>query len=469
MKNREVEVKEHHMNLLLSNKKRPISSECNNIKLVIQNDKSEVVCAMCKRCLITANHDVCVRNYVNDMNSSDTKQSVSVSKYENQKKHKPNVKKPKKVGFAIGGHQLEDYLTQVEKLVDPVNLIINPTALMVVQICLWCIDSGCSKHMTCNLKLLINFAWKALCYPKNDSEDLGKLGAKGDIGFFIGYSANYCAYRVYNRRTKKIMETMNVIFDELSAMDFKQSSSKPRLQSMTFGQISSGLDLTYAPSTITSQKPTERNLDLLFKAMYDDYNGGQLSTTTRTSPAAQAHQDVDELEPQPQPQHAQQQDDQALLQPKTVVDNVSNAMLDGNTFVNPFVLTRNQLRTDGDMCMYTLTVSTMELSNVKQIMTDPAWIDSMQEELLQFKRLDVWELVLLSNNVKALTLKWLFKNKLDEETTVIKNKTRLVVRGYFHEERSILINPSLLLLGWKLSGYFWHMRNTNHSLYSKWT
>ncbi|GJT09188.1 retrovirus-related pol polyprotein from transposon TNT 1-94 [Tanacetum coccineum] len=54
----------------------------------------------------------------------------------------------------------------------------------------------------------------ALCYPKNDREDIGKLGAKGDIGFFIGYSADSCAYRVYNRRTKKIMETMNVTFDE---------------------------------------------------------------------------------------------------------------------------------------------------------------------------------------------------------------------------------------------------------------
>ncbi|GKG37642.1 hypothetical protein Tco_0456865, partial [Tanacetum coccineum] len=62
--------------------------------------------------------------------------------------------------------------------------------------------------------------------------------------------------------------------DELSAMAFKQSSSKPGLQSMTSGQISSGLDLTYAPLTITTQKPTEGDLDLLFEAMYDDFIGG---------------------------------------------------------------------------------------------------------------------------------------------------------------------------------------------------
>ncbi|GJW56108.1 reverse transcriptase domain-containing protein [Tanacetum coccineum] len=94
--------------------------------------------------------------------------------------------------------------------------------------------------------------FQTLCYPKNDHEDIGKLGAKGDIGFFIGYSANLCAFRVFNQRTRKILETMNVTFDELSAMAFEQRSSKPRLQGMTSGQISSELDLTYASSIITS-------------------------------------------------------------------------------------------------------------------------------------------------------------------------------------------------------------------------
>nr|GFB51184.1 hypothetical protein [Tanacetum cinerariifolium] len=117
--------------------------------------------------------------------------------------------------------------------------------------------------------------------------DIGKLGAKGDIGFFIGYSADSCAYRVYNQKSKKIMETMNVSFDELSAMDFEQRSSKPRLNSMTSRHISSGLDLTYAPSTIKTQQPSEGKLDLLFEAMYDDYLGGQPSATARTISPAQ--------------------------------------------------------------------------------------------------------------------------------------------------------------------------------------
>ncbi|GJQ94590.1 hypothetical protein Tco_0005729 [Tanacetum coccineum] len=75
-----------------------MSSECNNIKLAIPNAKSEVVCAMCKQCLITVNHDVCMLNYVNDMNSRALNKNENVSNVENQKKHKPKVRKAKKVG-----------------------------------------------------------------------------------------------------------------------------------------------------------------------------------------------------------------------------------------------------------------------------------------------------------------------------------------------------------------------------------
>nr|GFD39767.1 Gag-Pol polyprotein [Tanacetum cinerariifolium] len=82
------------------------------------------------------------------------------------------------------------------------------------------------------------------------------------------------------------------------------------------------------------------------------------------------------------------------------------------------------------MCIYALTVSTIEPKNVKETMTDPAWIESMQEELLQFQRMDVWVLVPIPDNISPLTLKWIFKNKHDKEQTVIRNKSRLVVRGY---------------------------------------
>ncbi|GJT11622.1 retrovirus-related pol polyprotein from transposon TNT 1-94 [Tanacetum coccineum] len=217
----------------------------------------------------------------------------------------------------------------------------------------------------------------ALCYPKNDREDLRKLRAKG-------------------------------------------------------------LALTYAPSIISQQKPTERDLDLLFEAMYDDYIKADYAPTLTNSSSQAADipstsQVVDETETQ---EHVQPQVNVAPLQPVIAADNWTKDHPLEQVIGEPSrpILTRNQLKIDGDMCMYALTVSTMEPTTIKQAMTEPAWIESMQEELLQFKRLDVWELVALPDNVRALTLKWLFKNKHDKENTVIRNKTRLVVRGYSQEE-----------------------------------
>nr|GEV20720.1 retrovirus-related Pol polyprotein from transposon TNT 1-94 [Tanacetum cinerariifolium] len=176
--------------------------------------------------------------------------------------------------------------------------------------------------------------FEALCYPKNDREDIGKLGAKGDIGFFIGYSANSMAYRVYNRRTKKIMETMNVTFDVLSAMAFKQNSSRPGLQSMTSGQISYELELTYAPSIITPQRPSERDLDILFELLHNEYLGGRPAEASKTIPVAHVLQNLQA------PTASMSFQDSALnltLLPTTsAADNVPNAVFEGDLFVNPF-------------------------------------------------------------------------------------------------------------------------------------
>nr|GEU54117.1 retrovirus-related Pol polyprotein from transposon TNT 1-94 [Tanacetum cinerariifolium] len=623
-KNKEVDVEDHRKLLLFRNKKH-MSSECNNIKLATQNVRSKVVCAMCKQCLNSVNHDVCLLNYVNGMNSRGKKQKANVSINEHQKKQKPKVKKTKKVGsierlaspkpckprsflgwlptgrmfdlkgkiiassesesqydcsngdnactlnpleptikwfpnstfslagfsdiqwgnilitrvyfveglghnlFSVGNRTINLYTINLHELAsasqiclmartsstkswlwhqrlshlnfDTINdlakndlvsglpkfkyhkehlvlhwtitlitlgyifsdqkmkhqsvgisyqvssvrtpqqnevverrnrTLVEATRTMLIfsraSLFLWA-EALATACFTQNRSIIhrrfhktpyelingrkpdISFlhVFGALCYPKNDHEDIGKLGAKGDIGFFIGYSADSCAYRVYNRRAKKIMETMNVSFNELSAMDFEQSSSKPKLQSMTSGQISSGLDLTYAPSTITTQQPTETvqahqvRQNLMTPTSITDTAPTPTNSSSQATNFPNTSQDDHPLE-------------QVIREPSRPV------------------LTRNQLRSDGDMCMYALTVSTMEPNNVKEAMTDPAWIESMQEELLLFKRLDAWVLVPTPDNITPLTLKWLFKNKYGKEKTVIRNKSRQVVRGYRQEE-----------------------------------
>ncbi|GJR53692.1 retrovirus-related pol polyprotein from transposon TNT 1-94 [Tanacetum coccineum] len=86
------------------------------------------------------------------------------------------------------------------------------------------------------------------------------------------------------------------------------------------------------------------------------------------------------------------------------------------------------------MCMFALTVSRTEPKNIKEAMANSAWIEVMQEELHQFDRLDVWELVDRPLCKNVINMKWLWKNKRDEENIVIRNKARLVAKGYSQQE-----------------------------------
>nr|GFC13407.1 hypothetical protein [Tanacetum cinerariifolium] len=88
-KNKEAEVEEHHRNLLLSKNNKHISSACNNIKTDSQEVISNVVCAICSKCLISVNNDKCLRNFVNDKNSCGKKQKAKVSVKEIQMKYQP--------------------------------------------------------------------------------------------------------------------------------------------------------------------------------------------------------------------------------------------------------------------------------------------------------------------------------------------------------------------------------------------
>ncbi|GJS10032.1 retrovirus-related pol polyprotein from transposon TNT 1-94 [Tanacetum coccineum] len=98
------------------------------------------------------------------------------------------------------------------------------------------------------------------------------------------------------------------------------------------------------------------------------------------------------------------------------------------------VMTCQRLHIDYKVCMYALTVSTIEPKNIKEAMADHSWIESMQDELNQFERLKVWELVPRPVGKNVIALKWLWKNKCDAEYIVVRNKSRLVAKGYKQEE-----------------------------------
>ncbi|GKC17440.1 retrovirus-related pol polyprotein from transposon TNT 1-94, partial [Tanacetum coccineum] len=111
----------------------------------------------------------------------------------------------------------------------------------------------------------------SLCYPTNDRDDLGKKKPKADIGIFIGYFESSRGFRIYNRRTKKIMETIHVKFDKLTAM----ASDKPRFNYMNFQDSSED----------SQSVPSKTDLDNLFSPLYEEYYATNLPKVSDNSTA----------------------------------------------------------------------------------------------------------------------------------------------------------------------------------------
>ncbi|GJQ98574.1 hypothetical protein Tco_0009713 [Tanacetum coccineum] len=116
----------------------------------------------------------------------------------------------------------------------------------------------------------------SLCYPKNDRDDLGKMKPKADIGVFIGYSETSRGFQIYNRRTKKIMETIHVKFNELTAMASEHDCLEPELQRF----------INHNSSAETMNIPSKDDLDNLFDSpstssiIIDEHEAPPIVTTS---------------------------------------------------------------------------------------------------------------------------------------------------------------------------------------------
>ncbi|GKC35939.1 retrovirus-related pol polyprotein from transposon TNT 1-94 [Tanacetum coccineum] len=205
------------------------------------------------------------------------------------------------------------------------------------------------------------YVFGALCYPTNDDEDLGKLKPKADIGIFIGYAPAKKAYRIYNKRTRLIMETIHVEFDELTAMASEQSGSGPKLQLMTPRTISSGL-LQNPSSSTPYPLPTIVSRVLPTVAPIPD--------NTTESPSSTSI-DQDELTASTSPTSTKAQ---TLVISEGVEEQLQPAQFDSDPFHD------------------ILTSEPIEPKNYKQALLESSWIDAMQEEIHEFERLEVWEL-----------------------------------------------------------------------------
>ncbi|GJR19274.1 retrovirus-related pol polyprotein from transposon TNT 1-94 [Tanacetum coccineum] len=308
----------------------------------------------------------------------------------------------------------------------------------------------------------------ALYYPTNDSEYIGKLKPKADIGIFVGYAPAKKAFQIYNKKTRLIIKTIHVDLDELTTMVFKQFSSGPGPKLLTPGTISLGL-VQNIPSSTPYVPPTKNDWEILFQPMFDEYlnppprvdlqvpaviapepsvSTGTPSSTTidQDAPSTSTSQTNQEIPSPVIPLGVEEVDHDIEVvilnhvhsinqQPKHINKWTKDHPID-NVIGDPSrpVSTRHQLQDEALLCYFDAFLSSVKPKSYKESLTESYWIEAMQEELNEFERLKVWEVVPRSNRVMVITLKWIYKVKLDELGGVLKNKARLVMRGYRHEE-----------------------------------
>ncbi|GJR56348.1 retrovirus-related pol polyprotein from transposon TNT 1-94 [Tanacetum coccineum] len=249
----------------------------------------------------------------------------------------------------------------------------------------WIKDSGCSKHMTGNRKLFSTY--KAY----NGGNVIFGSNLRGQIcdnkcrvtfsehdseitkdGRVIGSSQNSKAYIILNKHTRNVKESLNVTFDE----------TPPPSKTSPLGD--DDLDEEEAIK-VTERKNIEN--DIVDETL-----------------------EVDEII------NIKESMNHPL---ENVIGNLNQRTL------------RSQAQNQSNFFCF---ISTIEPKNVNEALGDESWIVAMQEELNQFVANDVWELVPQPRNMTIIGTKWVFRNKLDENGIVSRNKARLVAQGYNQQE-----------------------------------
>ncbi|GJU39983.1 retrovirus-related pol polyprotein from transposon TNT 1-94 [Tanacetum coccineum] len=269
----------------------------------------------------------------------------------------------------------------------------------------------------------------ALCYPTNDSENLGKLQPKADIGIFIGYAPTKKAFRIYNRRTRRIIETIHVDFDELTAMASEHSSSGPALHEMTpvslTPEVIAPIPEAVAPEhAVSTGSPSSTTVD------QDAPSPSNSHTTQETQTPIISH-DVEEDNHDIEVAHMGNDPYFGILIPEVTSDQSSSSDVI-HTIVPPDhlvsehnskwtkdhpleniigrysehnskwtkdhpleniigaldrpVSTRLQLHEQALFCYYDAFLTSVEPKNYKDALTQACWIEAMQEELHEFER-----------------------------------------------------------------------------------
>nr|GEY77962.1 hypothetical protein [Tanacetum cinerariifolium] len=263
------------------------------------------------------------------------------------------------------------------------------------------------------------YIFGSVCYIVRDGENLDKMKEKGDECIFVGYSTQSRAYIVFNKRTRVIMESIHVNFNELPQMASVQISSDPAPELTTLNELDLLFSLMFdellnGPSQVVSMSSAVTTADESIQRQQHQTTSLVNHTTPEQTCQVQSHEstvtsneNINQAEPHAE--NDQVADDEFInifLTPIQDQGEMSSLHVDSSnmhTFYQRYpsehrwtkdhpleqvignpsqsVRTRRQLESDAEMCMFALPVSRTEPKNIKEAMADSAWIESMQEEL----------------------------------------------------------------------------------------
>nr|GEZ25610.1 retrovirus-related Pol polyprotein from transposon TNT 1-94 [Tanacetum cinerariifolium] len=339
----------------------------------------------------------------------------------------------------------------------------------VVQIVLWYLDSGCSKHMTEDRSRLLNFVKKFIGTVRFGNDHFGAIMGYED--YMVGESV-ISRNGVIERRNRTLVEAARtmLIFSKASMFQWAEAVATAEDLEKLQPTADTGIFVGYAPSkkgpcTKSGScnslcTPTNKELEILFQPMFDEYleppraekpgspaQAVQASVTSASTPLSTTiDQDTPSLHISPSSSALQSHSlpPGVVAEPHFMEDH-NVAPVDNNPFVNIFALKpHSEALSSGDISSTESPHVSQSLHHLNKwskdhpldnVIGNPSRLfQAMQDEIYEFDRLQVWELVPQLNCVMIIALKWIYKVKLDEYGDVLKNKAQFMAKGYRQEE-----------------------------------
>ncbi|KAA0066255.1 gag-pol polyprotein [Cucumis melo var. makuwa] len=266
---------------------------------------------------------------------------------------------------------------------------IRTTVKTLGRTCYYC---GRKESWNCYIWILWVQCKQKVWEERADREYRQKWDAKSKQGIFFGYSLNSRAYRVFNNRSGSVMETIDVVINDLDSAIKQINDEEDETPNMCEARTTNSVEVPKADNpSYDSGKSLEKS--------------SEENIIKKSELILSAH--VNKNHPT-----------------SSIIGDPSAGMQ-----------TRRKEKIDymnmvADLCY----ISTFEPSTVDYALRDEYWLNAMQEELLQFRRNNVWTLVSKPEGVNVIGTKWVFKNKTDEAGCVAKYKARLVAQGYTQVE-----------------------------------